>query len=112
MPQPAARALLDTAGHTGVIATGSLNVFINSLPAAREGDTFLCSCLLPPHVSGFISMGSTTVNINGKPAARMLDPTGCLGPPPPPVPPGFPPIPPPPAIAGTVITGSLNVNIG
>jgi Uncharacterized conserved protein len=112
MGQPAARALIDTAGHTGIIATGSLNVLINGFPAARKGDTFPCACLLPPHVAGFISMGSMTVNINGLPAARMGDVTGCLGPPPPPVPPGFPPIPAPPVIPGTIILGSLDVNIG
>lgn len=59
------------------IVSGSSNVFINGIPAARQGDTTPIHCLGPICHSGAIAMGSTTVFINGKPAARMGDPDCC-----------------------------------
>jgi len=73
MARPAARQTLDTAAHSGVIKTGSPNVTIGGLPAARQGDIFVC--LL--HGPGHIAEGSKTVTINGVPAARMGDITRC-----------------------------------
>ena len=60
------------------IASGSQDVFINGIPAARVGDSSTVH-LKPggkhcvPHTST-ISSGSATVFINGKPAARQGDP--------------------------------------
>lgn len=51
-------------GHSvNNIASGSDNVFINGVPAARFGDTTSCGSA--------IVAGSSTVFINGKPAALM-----------------------------------------
>ncbi len=51
-------------GHSvNNIASGSDNVFINGVPAARVGDTTSCGAT--------IVAGSSTVFINGKPAAMM-----------------------------------------
>ncbi|ELV8800513.1 PAAR domain-containing protein [Vibrio vulnificus] len=52
----------------GPIVNGSPNVFIEGLPAAREGDSIVC---VGPADS--ISGGSSSVFINGKPAARLGD---------------------------------------
>lgn len=62
--------------HTvqGPIITGSPNVFINSLPAARESDKGVAAACCGPNMYKVI-MGSTTVFINGKMAARKDDPT-------------------------------------
>lgn len=73
MARPAARQSLDKAAHSGPINTGSHNVTIGGLPAARQGDTFIC--LL--HGPGNIVAGSKNVTINGVPAARMGDITRC-----------------------------------
>lgn len=77
-------------GHHGpptAIITGSSNVFINGLPAARQGD------MLAPHHPGTrtITEGSGSVLINGMPAARVTDAVDC---------------------GGTIATGSSNVFIG
>lgn len=58
----------------GPILTGSPNVFIGGLPAARVTDKV--TCVGPPDV---IVMGSPTVLINGLPAARMGDQTAHGG---------------------------------
>lgn len=85
MGKPAARSILDQAGHLGPITTGSPNVLIGGAPAARKGDAFICTD--PQHGgSGTIIEGSKTVLINGIPAARMGDKTDCAAiPTPPPV---------------------------
>ncbi|PPC75596.1 hypothetical protein C4K68_19530 [Pokkaliibacter plantistimulans] len=70
----------------GPVVTGSPNVFINGMPAARVGDTLICCG--PPDT---IKEGSATVFINGMPAARMGDGT---------------------AHGGVIIGGSGNVLIG
>ncbi|PKF76522.1 hypothetical protein CW749_26725 [Vibrio sp. vnigr-6D03] len=73
--------------HVGCpVAAGSSNVFINSMPAARQGD--MAPCIGPPDS---ISAGSSSVFINGKPAARMGDGT---------------------AHGGVIASGSGNVFIG
>ncbi len=70
----------------GPVISGSPNVFINGLPAARVGDPL--TCVGPPDL---IAKGSTGVFINGLPAARMGDLT---------------------AHGGVIIGGSPNVIIG
>lgn len=76
MGKPAARSILDKAGHVGPITVGSPNVIIGGAPAARKGDSFICTD--PQHGgTGTIIEGSKTVLINGVPAARMGDKTDC-----------------------------------
>lgn len=61
-----------------VIISGSSNVFINGLGAARVGDSFAphaCAEALPHPVIAL--KGSSTVYINGRLAYRMGDPTNC-----------------------------------
>ena len=62
--------------HTvqGPIVIGSTDVFINNLPAAREGDTGIATPCCGPNTFE-IKMGSGTVYINGKMAARKGDMT-------------------------------------
>ena len=83
MGKPAARAIVDTAAHTGSITSGSFNVLIGGKPAARKGDPIICSS----HGICSIIEGSSSVYINGIPAARMGDKTSC-GTPPAPIPVG------------------------
>ncbi|MFG1175858.1 PAAR domain-containing protein [Erwiniaceae bacterium CAU 1747] len=73
MAKPAARAQADFCAHNGPIKTGSPDVTIGGFPAARKGDTFICS----EHGPGVIAGGSRTVFINGVPAARIGDITSC-----------------------------------
>lgn len=60
---------------TGYIGTGSHNVYINGMQAARVGDTTYEWCslhdILP--VYGKVIMGSSKVFINGMPAAYALE---------------------------------------
>ena len=60
---------------TGYIGTGSPNVYINGVQAARVGDTTYEWCalhdILP--VYGKVVMGSSKVFINGMPAAYALE---------------------------------------
>ncbi|MGC9269882.1 PAAR domain-containing protein [Acidiphilium sp.] len=58
----------------GPIMSGSPNVFIGNLPAARVSDKV--TCVGPPDM---IAMGSPTVLINGLMAARMGDQTAHGG---------------------------------
>jgi uncharacterized Zn-binding protein involved in type VI secretion len=58
----------------GPVISGSGNVFIGTLPAAKKGDTLIC--IGPPDT---IKQGSGSVFINGKPAARMGDSTNHGG---------------------------------
>lgn len=73
MGKGAARTGIDTAGHSGLINTGSFDVFIDGLPAARVGDGFVCPSL-GHNGGGVIKEGSSTVFINGKAAARKGGP--------------------------------------
>lgn len=74
--------------HVGgpIIGPGAPNVLIGGLPAARVGDTLVCTG--PPDT---IIKGSATVMIGGMPAARMGDKT---------------------AHGGQIMTGAFNVQIG
>jgi len=58
----------------GPVVKGAPNVLIGGMPAARVGDT--CVCTGPPDV---IAAGSVTVMIGGMPAARMNDMTSHGG---------------------------------
>ncbi|MFZ6182410.1 PAAR domain-containing protein [Nannocystis pusilla] len=55
----------------GPIFSGSADVVIGFLPAAREGDSLVCFPLGP---ADRIKQGSSTVLINHRPAARRTDP--------------------------------------
>lgn len=70
--QNAAR-LSDAINHGGSVTSGSGDVFINNISAARVGDSVNCS----QHGGGSIAAGSGSVTINGAPAARLGDPAGC-----------------------------------
>ena len=71
----AARAkTTDLAG--GPITSGSDNVTINGLAAAREGDPVQAHGK-SPHAKVTIASGSSKVTINGIPAARVDDPATC-----------------------------------
>lgn len=66
---------------TGVIATGSMNVFVGGLPAARAVLDLSAGCeIMPaPHPPLPIATGAATVFINGVPAARHGDKLPCGG---------------------------------
>lgn len=75
--KPAAR-MGDLTAHAGSIASGSGNVKIGKMQAARVGDLQLCPQPLPkPHLGGPITEGSSTVFIGGAPAARKGDACDC-----------------------------------
>lgn len=78
MGQKAAR-IGDSAGHGGLLLTGSFKVLIGNMPAARLGDPLICPGFDGPkaHVMGNIMKASTTVMIDGAFAARMGDDTAC-----------------------------------
>lgn len=65
-----------TVPHVGgpVLPAGAPTVLIGGAPAARVGDT--CVCTGPPDT---IARGSATVLIGGAPAARMGDSTAHGG---------------------------------
>lgn len=73
---PPASRITDVTLHGGIITTGSSNVFIGFLPAARVSDHHVC----PQHIGGPIEHGSPTVLINGLQAARIGDRLACAGP--------------------------------
>jgi uncharacterized Zn-binding protein involved in type VI secretion len=58
--------------------SGSPNVFINGIPAHRQGDGWATHCNPTPscHASS-LSAGSPTVFVNGKPLGRVSDPVAC-----------------------------------
>ncbi|WP_187345135.1 PAAR domain-containing protein [Cystobacter ferrugineus] len=70
---------------TGQLVTGSPDVLINGLPAARchqgGGDSGQCSGMpplaWPPHGTEWIAQGSSSVIINDQPAARVGDKLQC-----------------------------------
>jgi len=78
---PAAARRLDLTEHYGVIKSGSEDVSINSLEAARVGDYHACPRNTDgwAHVGGFIGSGSKSVSINGRDAARVGDTMRCDG---------------------------------
>lgn len=73
MGNPAARASVDKAAHSGPIQSGSPDVIIGGFPAARKGDSFSCT----QHGSGIIVGGSGSVLVNGVSLARQGDKTQC-----------------------------------
>ena len=62
--------------------SGSPNVFVNNIPAHREGDGWAVhTCTHPkvPHGShgSVLASGSGTVYVNGKQLGRIGDPVAC-----------------------------------
>lgn len=94
---PASARLGDPVADGDTIAAGSGNVFVNGMPAARQGDATAGHGCFPPTT---IQLGSSTVFINGIPAARVGDPI---------VPHACPSSP---AHGGAIAAGSGNVFIG
>jgi uncharacterized Zn-binding protein involved in type VI secretion len=68
------------AWHPSPIIAGSGDVFINGMPAARQGDALAPHVQpnSPPHGRS-IAAGASKVFINGKPAARVGDAIDCGG---------------------------------
>ena len=61
---------------------GSPNVFVNGIPAHRQGDSWETHCCTHPKVphgyhSGILGSGSSTVYVNGKQLGRIGDPVSC-----------------------------------
>ncbi|MBI3899944.1 MAG: PAAR domain-containing protein [Gammaproteobacteria bacterium] len=92
--QPAARVGDIDTGHDTqpptAITTGSPDVLINGLPAARFDDELESHGCIPDEPRRIIE-GAGSVLINGKPAARVTDAVDC---------------------GGTLDVGSKNVSIG
>lgn len=72
---PQASRITDTTVHKGAVLTGSEDVLIGGLPAARLDDGHVCP-LHPP--GGPIAAGSASVLINNLPAARLGDKVMCV----------------------------------
>ncbi len=59
---------------------GSGDVFINGLPAVRQGDAYAAhGCVVCASHERYAAQGSATVNINGRPAVRVGDAIDCGG---------------------------------
>ena len=57
---------------------GSPNVFVNGIPAHREGDSWAVHCNSQPVChGGVLAKGSSTVFVNGKQLGRIGDPVSC-----------------------------------
>jgi uncharacterized Zn-binding protein involved in type VI secretion len=58
---------------------GSPNVFVNNLPAHRQGDHWVahCCCKIPQTHDSVLAAGSSTVYVNGKQLGRIGDPIAC-----------------------------------
>jgi uncharacterized Zn-binding protein involved in type VI secretion len=81
MPAVTRKGDLDT-GHDSCpprpSSEGSPDVFVNGIPAHRQGDGWSphgCS-VHNPHTS-VLAGGSSSVYVNGKPLGRIGDPVGC-----------------------------------
>lgn len=76
---PALRVGDFCSGHQGgdprPVISGSVDTFINNIPAARAGDVWNLHGV-PPH-TGIGVTGSETVFCNGRPLMRMGDPISC-----------------------------------
>lgn len=57
---------------------GSATVFVNGLPAHRQGDAWAVHCN-PLNIchGGSLTSGSATVRVEGKQIGRVGDPIGC-----------------------------------
>ncbi|PID66584.1 MAG: PaaR repeat-containing protein [Gammaproteobacteria bacterium] len=73
--------------------SGSPNVFVNGLPAFRQGDSWAAhTCPIIPNTHGSSQAGgSNSVFVNGRPLARVGDAVAC---------------------GGSIATGSSNVYAG
>ena len=57
---------------------GSPNVFVNGIPAHREGDSWAVHCNSQPVChGGVLAKGSSTVFVNGHQLGRIGDPVSC-----------------------------------
>lgn len=56
---------------------GSPNVFINGIPAHREGDYWPTHCCGDSCHDGVLASGSPNVFVNGKELGRIADPITC-----------------------------------
>lgn len=81
-------------GRSGVISTGSNNVFTNGMKSAYVGSRVSINC--PHGGSGVTTNGSKTVFINGRRACRINDGTVCSSC----------------GVGGNINSGSMNVLIG
>lgn len=57
--------------------SGSPNVFINGIPAHRNGDGWAVHCCEDKCHDGTMAGGSSSVFVNGKPLARIGDSVSC-----------------------------------
>lgn len=80
----AARGPAITTGHgcwpPSVVPGTASTVFINNLPAVKQGDAMIPhTCVVPKHPThgSSVSKGSSSVNVEGKQAVRIGDPIGC-----------------------------------
>lgn len=78
---PAARRGDITTGHgcfeSVPIISGSNDVMINNIPAARETDAVAAHTCEKSEHDSFVFLGSGTVKVNGLSLARVGDPTTC-----------------------------------
>ena len=66
----------DSESHSCNTTSASNNVFVNSIPVCRVGDTVCCGLSAPPHPSdGTITSGSSSVFVNSHSIARVGDST-------------------------------------
>lgn len=56
---------------------GSPNVFVNGIPAHRQGDHWVTHCAGNSCHDGTLSGGSSSVFVNGKPLGRIGDDVSC-----------------------------------
>jgi uncharacterized Zn-binding protein involved in type VI secretion len=62
------------------LATGSPNVFTNSIPTGRVSDSYVPhGCVVHAPHSGVIAAGSSTVYVNSLQIGRIGDPVSCGG---------------------------------
>lgn len=78
---PAAARLSDYCSGHGCFSSrptiqGSPNVFMNFLPAHRQGDAYAVHCCVTCHAS-VLAKGSSTVYVNGLQQGRIGDPVAC-----------------------------------
>jgi uncharacterized Zn-binding protein involved in type VI secretion len=57
--------------------SASPDVFVNSIAAHRQGDSWASHCCGPPCHGSTLAAGSGTVFVNGKQLGRIGDPVAC-----------------------------------